>query len=151
MVYHYIGLQAPLLWLFHILAIYCGVKFPLRVKIFEKNGYLRYVHFIMLGIAVVVPLIPVAAVLGKGGSTIATFPPFQCFARSSDVNYYTTILPASITTGTGLTFIILILHVIIQRKSTQEPGLQTQVYNCICIMEACSSMLFICTEEAAKE
>ena len=97
----------------------------------------------MLGIAVVVPLIPVAAVLGKGGSTIATFPPFQCFARSSDVNYYTTILPASITTGTGLTFIILILHVIIQRKSTQEQGLRTQVYNCICIMEAAVCILSV--------
>ena len=134
-VFNYIALQAIFLWLFHILAIFCGVKFPMRAKAFEKNGYFRHCHFIMLAIAVVVPFIPVAAVLGTGGSAVTNFPPFQCYARSSDVFYYTYILPGCILMGTGITLLILMLHVIIhhvsvlQIHSLQEQDLRTQVYS----------------------
>ena len=92
----------------------------MRAKIFEKNGYFRYVHFTMLGIAIVLPCVPVAAVLGTGGNAVATFPPYQCSARSSDVIYYTSVLPACILTGIGLTFLILILHVIIHLPVLQR-------------------------------
>ena len=86
----------------------------------------------MLGIAIVVPCIPVAAVLGTGDSALATFPPFQCFARSTDVIYYTFILPASIIMGAGLTLLILILHKIIHvtelwRNPVQEQDRTTEV------------------------
>ena len=88
----------------------------------------------MLGIAIVVPCIPVGAVLGTGGSTLATFPPFQCFARSSDVIYYTFILPASIIMGAGLTLIILIFHVIIHVTDSRKKSLQvgTEVRSSVC-------------------
>ena len=106
----------------------------MRAKTFEKNGYFRYVHFTMLGIAIVLPCIPLAAVLCTGGSVVATFPPFQCYSRSSDVIYYTLILPACILMGTGITLLILMLHVIVhvtslQTNSVQEQDLRTQVFN----------------------
>ena len=112
-VFHYIALQQTLLWLFHILVVFWTVKFPIRAKIFSNKNYFRYVHFIMLVLAIVLPCIPLAAVLGTGGSTLASFPPFQCFARNSNVTYYTFILPASIMMGVGITLIILILHTLI--------------------------------------
>ena len=131
-VFHYVALQVTLLWLFHILAVFCGVKFPFRTKTFEKKGYFRYAHFTMLGIAIVVPCIPVGAVLGTGGSAVVGFPPFQCYSRSTDVIYYTFILPASIMVGTGITLLILILRKIIhatelRRKSVQEQSLTAEV------------------------
>ena len=135
-VFHYIALQATLLWLFHILAIFCTVKFPIRAKIFENSRYYHYAHFTMLGTAIVVPFISTAAVLATGGSTLASFPPFQCFARNSNVIYYTFILPASIMMGAGITLVILIFHIIVhvteirvQRRSqhVQERDLRTEV------------------------
>ena len=136
MVFHYITLQEILLWFFHILAIFCGVKFPVRTKIFERKGYFRYVHFIMLGIAIVVPCVPIAVVQATGGCTLATFPPFQCYARNSDAIYYTLILPGCIMLGTGITLVILILHIIIdvtelRRRSPQQKSVITQVRNIV--------------------
>ena len=89
----------------------------------------------MLAIAVLVPFIPVAAVLGTGGSAVTNFPPFQCYARSTDVFYYTYILPGCIMMGTGIALLILMLHAIsrhvtsLQMHSKQEQDLRTQVYN----------------------
>ena len=111
----------------------------MRARIFENNRYFRYVHVTMLGIAIVLPCIPLAAVLGTGGSELASFPPFQCFAKSSNVIYYTFILPASIMMGTGITLIILIFHIIIhvtqlRRKSLQDCDLRTEVRNLISLL-----------------
>ena len=103
----------------------------MRAKIFERNGYFRYVHFIMLGLAIVVPCIPVAVVEATGGSAVVTFPPFQCYARTTDVIYYTYLLPGSIMWGTGATLVILILQVIIHVRASrtgQEKDLQAQVH-----------------------
>ena len=89
----------------------------------------------MLGIGIVVPFIAVAAIEGTEGSAVATFPPFQCYARSTDVIYYIYILPGCIIMGTGVTFLILLLHAIsrhvtsLQIHSVQEQDLRTQVYN----------------------
>ena len=132
-VFHYSALQAFLFLLFHILAVFCGIKFPLRAKTFEKNGYFRYAHIVMLAIAIVVPFIAVAAQLGIGGSAVATFPPFQCYARSTDVIYYIYVLPGCIMMGTGITLLILMLHAIsrhvtsLQMHSLQEQDLRNQV------------------------
>ena len=134
MVFHYAAVQVYLFLLFHILAVFCGIKFPLRAKTFEKNGYFRHAHIIMLGIGIVVPFIAVAVLLGKGGSAVATFPPFQCYSRSTDVVYYIYILPGCIMMGTGITLLILMLHAIsrhvtsLQIHSKQEQDLRTQVY-----------------------
>ena len=134
LVFHYITLQTILLWLFHILAIFCGIKFPIRAKIIEMKGYFRYVHFIMLGLAIVLPCIPIAVVQATGGSKLATFPPFQCYAGNSDVVYYTFILPGSIMLGTGITLVILTLHMIIhatelRRKFSHQSSVRTEVQN----------------------
>ena len=110
-VFHYIALQQTLLWLFHILVVFWTVKFPIQAKNFSNKH--QYVHFVMLVLVIVLPCIPLAAVLATGGSILASFPPFQCFARNSDVTYYTFILPASIMMGTGIALIILILHTLI--------------------------------------
>ena len=117
------SLQEILLWLFHILAIFCGIKFPVRARIFQKNGYHRYAHFIMLGIAIVLPVVSIAVVQSTGGSVLATFPPFQCYARSTDAIYYTLILPGSIMLGTGITLVILIFHVIIHATELRRKSL----------------------------
>ena len=74
----------------------------------------------MIGIAIVLPFIPLAAVLGTGGSTLGSFPPYLCFARNVDVTYYTFILPASILMGIGITLIILIFHMIVHVKAKRR-------------------------------
>ena len=119
-VFHYVALQETLLWLFHIVAVFWLVKFPLHAKIFENKRYFRYVHLIMLGVALVLPCMALPAVLGTGGCRLASFPPFQCFARNSDVVYYAFILPASILMAAGITLIILILHVLIRVTTPQR-------------------------------
>ena len=86
----------------------------------------------MLVLVIVLLCIPLAAVLGTGGSILASFPPFQCFVRNSDVTYYTFILPASIMMGVGIALIILILHTLIhvialRRNDSQD--LRTEVHS----------------------
>ena len=127
MVFHYTTIQSILVWFLHILAIFFGIKFSVRAKVFEKNGYFRYVHFIMLGIAIVLPCISIAVVQATGGSTVATFPPFQCYARTTDAIYFTYLLPGSIMLGTGTTLLILILQVIVHVTASRTKDLKTQV------------------------
>ena len=112
-VFHYVALQETFLWLFHIIAVFWFVRFPVHAKIFKNKRHFRYVHLIMLGVAIILPCIPLVAVLTTGGCRLASFPPFQCFARNNNVIYYTFILPASIMMATGITLIILILRVLI--------------------------------------
>ena len=86
----------------------------------------------MLGIAIVVPFISTAVVQATGGSTVATFPPFQCYTRTTDTLYYTYVLPVSTLMGIGITLVILILHVIVhvtalKTSSLQEKDLKMQV------------------------
>ena len=84
----------------------------------------------MLGIAIVVPFISTAVVQATGGSTVATFPPFQCYARTTDAVYYIYLLPGGFMLGTGGTLLILVLHVVIHitaLRTKQEKDLKTQV------------------------
>ena len=89
-------------------------------KTFKNKRHFQYVHLIMLGVPIVLPCIPLAAVLATGGWRLASFPPFQCFARNNNVIYYTFILPASIMMATGITLIILILHVLYSYDSPTD-------------------------------
>ena len=86
----------------------------------------------MLGLAIVLPFISTAAVLGTGGSIVTGFPPYLCTAKNSDVIYYTYILPLSTMMGIGLTLEVLVLQVVVRMttlktNSVQEGDLQTQV------------------------
>ena len=125
--------QALLLWLFHILAIFFGLQFPMRAKFLKKDGYFRYIHLIMLGLAIVLPCIPIAVVQATGGSMLVTSPPFQCYATNIDAIYYTVILPGCIMLGTGITLTILILHIIIhatesRKRTLNRRPVKTQVH-----------------------
>ena len=110
---YYTSLLQTLIWLCHVSAIFWTVRFPLSAKYFESKGYFFFVHIGMVIVALVVPVIPVAAVSATGGFTLTRFPPLICFAENVDVTFYGLNLPLCILLATGITLILLIFYTLI--------------------------------------
>ena len=99
----------------HIVIIFWGIVFPFHAKSFERRGYFRYIHIIMVVIAITLPWASLGTFFGTGGMTIAQFPPFLCAAKNSDANFYALILPECIINATGISLITIILSIIITK------------------------------------
>lgn len=98
-------------WFFHTMTIFWKVWFPIHARNFKVNGHIKYLHLIIIGLALTFPIIPVGAALGTGGYVISAYPPSlnYCFPRSSDTFFYTFILPFCIIFSIGTTFNLLTL------------------------------------------
>ena len=91
----YILEQISILLLLHALFLYWGVAFPFHYRQLKVNKRLKYAHIITVVLALVVPL-SAALVPLKEGFIITSQPTLVCGGRSTDIIFYTFILPASI-------------------------------------------------------
>ena len=87
---------------------------------FEARGYFRYVHVMMVIVAVILPLENLATILLSGGVTIARFPPVICFARNSDMTYYSFVMVISIVMATGVSMIAIIFWILFTTVGSQQ-------------------------------
>ena len=92
-------------WLFHTIILFWKVWFPVHAKQFK---YEKYLHIMIIIIALTFPILPIGAAFGTGGYVITTFPPLNnCFARNPAASFYPFILPKCIIFPTGITLTLL--------------------------------------------
>ena len=104
--------QLSIFFFFHILSVFWAVMFPFHARSFERKGYLKYVHFTMLAVALILPCEGVAAAFASGGYN--RFPPIMCHPASPDVNQYGVILPMSSMIALSLSLVVALLRRIIK-------------------------------------
>ena len=92
--------------------------FPFHARKHESKT--KYIHAISLVVGIILPFVgPTIAAL-VDGYTMHRFPPILCAPANSKVLYYTTILPISLMVCIGLTFLVIILHVLHQVSYTHN-------------------------------
>ena len=89
-------------------ALFWKVQFPLHSRSFETAHRTKYIHVIMVVLALLIPLIPVITSEIKGGYTMTRFPTILCTGSDKDVTFYTMVLPITIILGIGTSILVFI-------------------------------------------
>ena len=92
--------------------MFWGLKFPFQAHNFKVTAKMKYLHITVVLLALILPIIPVAVVLGTGGFSFARFPPIICTARNADVAFYALIIPIDVMLTLGITLLILLFWTI---------------------------------------
>ena len=98
---------------FHVAALFWGIRFPFHYRQFKENGYIKYIHIATIATAVLVPLVSGLAPL-KDGYIPTRFPPILCAARNEDYSFYAVELPISILLTITTSLLILIFWIILK-------------------------------------
>ena len=104
----YFLVQTGLWWIFHLSAVFYGVQFPFHSRSFKASNRSKYVHVIMVVIALLLPLVPVISCAVIGGYSMTSFPPIVCTGSDTDATYYSLVLPNIIILGIGASLLLLI-------------------------------------------
>ena len=129
----YTLLQIAMWWLFHTSALLWKVKFPLHARSYDNAGKTKYIHMACVIVGVVVPLLPIVALMadyalevqsnavlqaanvtfmsGGLGFTLSRFPPIFCHGTSS-VMFYGLALPLILIFFVGITELVLLFAVV---------------------------------------
>ena len=102
------------------MGILWGMKFPFHARAFQQKAHFKYLHIGIVAVAILLPSVAVAAVIGTGGSAAPFSPPILCVAKSIDVMFYTIIPPGSLLYGIGITLIVQIFLILIRRTKTPQ-------------------------------
>ena len=102
-----------------------GMMFPFHARTFQQKGHFKYLHVGMVVVAIVLPFVAVAVLIGTGGSTIPFFPPFLCVAKKIDVLFYTFVPPGCLLLGIGVALIVTIFWILIHRTKTPQQNEST--------------------------
>lgn len=78
--------------------LFWGVAFPFSYRQLKISGRIRYAHVISILLALILPLTSALIPL-KNGFVSTRNPTIACVGRSTDLLYYTFILPLSIFLG----------------------------------------------------
>ena len=113
-------ISTGILWVTHIFGVLWGMKFPFQARAFQQKANFKYLHIGMVAVAIVIPLVPVAVVIGTGGSAAPFSPPFICAAKNVDVLFYTIAPLGSLLFGIGISLIVPIFLILIRRTKTPQ-------------------------------
>ena len=135
----YYGLfQLGIWWLFHVIALYWKLQFPLHYRRFEAAGFIHYVHLTAVILGLVFALLPVITPIadhavkksnnenftgGGIGFTMTTVPPIICTSSDRNVSYYSLAFPLNLILLVGTTLLLLafwIIHQVRHKLSTPE-------------------------------
>lgn len=100
------------MWLFHIIAVFWTIQFPMHAKSFETKGYTRYVHYGMLALTFILPLITIIIIAGTGGCRPSRVPAIICLAQETDVTFYAFVLPLSIVAAVGMSLVVVMFWIL---------------------------------------
>ena len=112
-VYSYGFLQMSLWTVFHVIALFWGLRFPFHYRKVKLDGYIKYIHIVSVVVAVLAPLIPALPPLKDGFIATGT-PPLLCSVRNADYTYYLLILPISILLAVSTSFLVLIFWTVLK-------------------------------------
>ena len=127
--FHYILLQLACWWLFHTSALLWKVGFPFHARSFEKAGKTKYIHIACGIVGVVIPLVPVIAIMadfgvevqsnadltfisGGLGFRMSHIPSILCTGRNRNPAYYSGVLPINLIFFAGIAELILLFGVV---------------------------------------
>ena len=99
-------------WFVHVSVTFYKVMFPFHARSYEKYENITQTVLIIVGI--VLPILPPVIAYIFDGFILTRFPPILCSPRNDLVAYLTLLLPISVTTALGITFLIVILYVLKQ-------------------------------------
>ena len=120
-VFHYMYLTVGYLWTTHIIGVLWGMMFPFHARTFQQKAHFKYLHIGMVTLAMVLPFVAVAVIIGIGGSAATSSPPFLCVAKNIDVLFYTTIPPGCLVFGIGIPVIVTMFSIRIHVRRTKTP------------------------------
>ena len=69
-------MQLAIIWVTHVTTVLWMVKFPLYFMLLKRKHQMKYIHIIIVFMALVIPIVPVAVAFASGGFVNARFPPF---------------------------------------------------------------------------
>lgn len=126
----FIPMMINYLWLFHTIAIFWNVWFPIRARHFDVHGYTKYMHIVVVVIAFTLSVIPVGVAFGTGGYVISSLIPSLsfCVMRSLAVNYYALVLPICIVFPFGITFNLLTVWKLLRMRQHSKQ-VASKLYN----------------------
>ena len=111
----YATIQLLFWWLWHTVAVFWAVKWPLHSKKFNTSSKLKYFHTTVILAGLIFPILPVLIVGLKGGFTITISPgPILCTGANVDSTYWAIICPTSIMLGIGTSILIYTLCIVIK-------------------------------------
>ena len=105
-------MQSILWWFFHTVVLFWGIKFPFHAKSYNDRGRLKYIHIIVVLIALIVPCAPAIAMFQSLSPLNATYVLLTCTAGRDRI-FYSLILPIGILLAVGLSLVIIIFRELI--------------------------------------
>ena len=113
-VLYYTMWQTALWWFFHISAMFCEIKFPLRAHSFKASGRMKYVHIGLVIAGILIPVIPVTVIASVAGFVPGPFPPILCYSASTNAIFYGIVFPLCVLVATGISLLVCIVWLIIK-------------------------------------
>ena len=104
----YCFMQIAVLWICHVSMIFWNVRFPDQYMLLNRRHQVKYIHLVSGLVAIVVPVIPVAAIFGTGGFVNARFPPLLCLPSNANAAFYSLVLPVSVLIASGVTLLLAV-------------------------------------------
>ena len=106
---NYIHMISGFWWLFHTAMIFWNVWFPLHARRFDISGYTKYVHIVIVVLALTLPVIPIGVAFGTGGFVTSSFTMSisTCFGKNAVASFYSNVLPLCLVFSVGITLNIL--------------------------------------------
>ena len=102
-------MQIPVIWICHVCIIFWTVMCPFHYMIFNsKKNQMRYIHMVVVIMAIVIPATSVAVMFGTGGFFNIRFPPLLCLSRNANAGFYAVVLPISLITPSGVSFLLAV-------------------------------------------
>ena len=104
----YISHQVALWWIFHLSMVFFLVFWPYKYHYLKELGYFKYIHFVMVLTALILPIIPVIICYFVDGYVLyfLIFP--NCVARNIQAAFYSHVVPLLAAVAIGLYLLILI-------------------------------------------
>ena len=120
-VLYYIVMHLLLWWLWHIIAVFWAVAWPLNARKFNSSGNTKYTHIAFALASLLLPIGPVLVILfvsstpeRNGGFRVTRAPPFLCTGYDIHINFWGFIFPITIVLATGAMFLVFTMRIVIK-------------------------------------
>ena len=119
-VYYWSILTLTYWWFMHVSSTFWKVMYPFHARNHEDKG--KYINIVCFLLGLVIPAIPPTIVLFIDGYVVNGYPPILCLPRNTDISYYGLVLPVSLSLCIGITFLVFVLHAILQVMRLHVPN-----------------------------
>ena len=122
----YISHQVVLWWIFHLSMVFFAVFWPYKYHYWKQSGYFKYIHAVMVAVAIIEPIIPAIICFLVDGYVLYFLIRPDCVARNSQVAFYVHVVPLIAAVAIGLYLLVLIFWKFFSEVCTET---HLQVHN----------------------